>query len=356
MKITDVFKAKRIAMVRTEVASNQIPYLGRAFFPFDKKAGLDLSWIKGSKGLPVALKPSAFDTVSTLRSREGINIVETELAYFKESMLLKEKDEQEILRVQESTDPYAKDVINHIYNDAETLVEGAEVIPERMVWSLLAPEDGTPRIRLQADNANYEYNYDPNGNWQETNFAELTGSDAWSDPDSDPIKDLDTMATAIEDRCGTRPTLIVTSPTVMNYLKANNKIKGYFLTLHPDMVGFMTESRVRELFVSELKMEVIVYKKRYIDYDGDAQNFFPNTMVSLLPKGALGKTWFGTTPEERTKQQDPSYDCELVEGGIAVAVTRTHDPEHTKTTVAEICLPSWEMMDYCGALKVAETD
>ena len=32
------------------------PYLGRSFFGTDKKMGLDLKFIKGAKGLPIALK------------------------------------------------------------------------------------------------------------------------------------------------------------------------------------------------------------------------------------------------------------------------------------------------------------
>ena len=98
MNIRDVYSAKAIALVNTEVASNKIAYLGSGLFPAKKKMGLDLKWIKTSKGLPVSLAPSNFDAVSTLRSREGFKLTETEMAFFRESMLIKEADEQEIAK------------------------------------------------------------------------------------------------------------------------------------------------------------------------------------------------------------------------------------------------------------------
>ena len=61
MDLTKLFTARAIAAYYNEVASTAIPYLGAALFPAKKKAGLDLSWIKGSRGLPISLMPSNFD-------------------------------------------------------------------------------------------------------------------------------------------------------------------------------------------------------------------------------------------------------------------------------------------------------
>ena len=46
-----------IALNWTEATSNRVPYLGEQLFPAQKKAGLDLSWFKGNKGVPVTLMP-----------------------------------------------------------------------------------------------------------------------------------------------------------------------------------------------------------------------------------------------------------------------------------------------------------
>src|SRR5699024_11697689 len=74
MRLTDVFSARSVALNRTEVESNRIPYMGEAFFPNRKKMGIDLKWIKIHKGLGVALKPSNFDAMPTIRTREGIQM------------------------------------------------------------------------------------------------------------------------------------------------------------------------------------------------------------------------------------------------------------------------------------------
>jgi len=96
-KFTDVFGSSVIATIYNEAASNRIPYLGEGFFPAKQKSGLNLKWIKTSKGLPVSLAPSAFDVVAPIRSRQGLEVIDTEMAYFKEAMLVKEQDIQDYL-------------------------------------------------------------------------------------------------------------------------------------------------------------------------------------------------------------------------------------------------------------------
>ena len=355
MNLRDAYSAKAIALAYTEVASNKIPYLGRALFPAKKKMGLDLKWIKTSKGLPVSLKPSAFDTVSTIRSREGINIVETEMAYFKESMLVKEVDEQEILRVKESSDPYAQDVLNRIYDDANTLIAGAEVVPERMIMSLLNPNNGHPSISIAADGATYAYNYDPDGSYATNNYEALAGHYVWNDltADSlaDPLKDIQEAQDNVEAKTGTRPSIAIMSRETFNYVKANPKIKNYILAQNITANVMITDARVKELFMTELGVTIIVYTKQYKNESGVAQQFFANGFCALIPEGSLGNTWFGTTPDERTLLGDPNYDTSIVDTGIAVTVTTTSDPVHTKTTVSEIVLPSYERMDETYVIK-----
>lgn len=148
MNITEIFTAKAVADNYTEVASNAVPYLGTGFFPPKKKMGIDLKWIIGHKGLPVSLMPSAFDAKSTFRDRVGISITETKMAFFRESYIVKEEDEQEIMRIQDANDPYAANVLEHVFDDARNLIEGAAVVPERMRMQLLAPLGGSMGIEV----------------------------------------------------------------------------------------------------------------------------------------------------------------------------------------------------------------
>ena len=124
-KFTDVFGSSVIAAIYNEAASNRIPYLGEGFFPAKQKSGLTLKWIKTSKGLPVSLAPSAFDVVAPIRSRQGLEVIDTEMAYFKEAMLVKEQDIQDYETAVEGS-PLAKEILDRIFDDATTLVDGAK--------------------------------------------------------------------------------------------------------------------------------------------------------------------------------------------------------------------------------------
>lgn len=354
MKLSDVFNAKAIAYNYSEAGSNAIPYLGEGLFPAEKKAGLDLKWVKGHKGLPVSLAPSNFDTKSKFRDRVGVTKNETEMPFFRESMLVKEQDEQEILRVQDSNDPYAVQVLNNIFNDTQTLVDGAKVVPERMRMQLLAPLDGKVGINISANGTNYTYNYDPDGSWKANHYAKIvTEADKWSaSATCDPVKNLEDAMDAQEAESGERPAIILMSKATFNMIKASKKVQSGVLAQNTTANVNYTSARVKSYLEEELNVSVAVYNKMFKDETGTAKKFYPDNIVMLLPSGTLGKTWFGTTPEERTLKSRADADVSLVETGISVAVTITDDPVNTKTTVSEIVLPSFERMDECYGLEV----
>lgn len=354
MNISDIFSAASIAAQQSEAGSNRIPYLGEGFFPAKKKMGLDLKWIKSHKGLPVSLAPSNFDAKSTLRTREGIKVDETQMAFFRESMLVKEEDEQEIMRIIDSNDPYLSTVLASIYDDASSLVEGARVVAERMRMQLLAPiANGSPKITLEANGVQYSYNYDPDGSYKANNYKSITDSSKkWSNTEtSDPMSDIQDALDSVEANTGTRPTIMLCGKAVMGYLKSNAKIKSAVLAQNVTANVFMTDARVNELFKNELGVTIIVYSKQYKDSDGTSYKFYPEGFATLLPEGALGSTWYGTTPEERTLMGNNGANVSLVDTGIAVSVTVTNDPVNTKTTVSEIVLPSYERMDETYVIK-----
>lgn len=355
MKLTDVFTAEAIALNYTEVASNAVPYLGTGFFPAQKKAGLDLKWIKGHKGLPVSLMPSSFDAKSTFRDRVGISISETQMAFFRESMLVKEADEQEIMRVQDANDPYATTVLENIFDDARTLVDGANVVPERMRMQLLAPIGGSMGIEVKANGVNYSYNYDPDGAWKAEHYMKIkTAEDKWSASETcDPVADIEAALDAQEAVSGTRPEILLMSKATFKLLKDSKKVQAGVLAQNTTANVNYTSARVQAYIEEELGVSIVTYTKKFKDEAGKEANFYPDNIVMMLPNGALGKTWYGTTPEERTLASKAGADVSIVNTGVAVAVTITDDPVNTKTTVSEIVLPSFERMNECYALEVA---
>ena len=353
MNLRDVFTSKAIALSYTTEANGGEPYLGAGFFTDKKKAGLDLKWIKGRNGLPVSLMPSAFDAKSTFRDRVGISFNETEMPFFRESMLVKEADEQEIMRVKDTNDPYAQQVLDRIFDDTKNLVDGANVVPERMRMQLLAPLGGSVGINISANGVAYTYNYDPDGSWKAAHYAAIASAqDMWNAPATcDPLKNIEDAMDAQEAASGNRPAIALMSKATFNMIKNSEKVRGGILAQNVTANVNYTSAKVKQFVEEELSLTLIVYNKKFKDETGAVKAFFPDNLVMLLPNGTLGSTWYGTTPEEVRGAQSGA-DVSIVNTGVAVTVSTTVDPVNTKCTVSEIVLPSFENLDLCYALEV----
>lgn len=345
MRAQDIVSTKALKLTHTEVASNKIPYLGAGLFPNVKKMGIDLKQIRTAKGLPVTLNPSAYDTVSTIRSREGFKVDETEMAFFKESTLVKERDKIELLRVQDANDPYALEVYKSVFNDFETLYDSADVVAERMRMQLLSSAGGHPSISLKGDGATYEYNYDPNGEYAANNYVELTGTSAWTDTtNSDPIADVKRAKKAVKKMWGADPELLIINDNTMDLLIANAKVRQYILSQNVTAIVNVDETTVSDIFKLLAKVTLVNYDKAFKNESGVAQDFYPDGFATLVPNGALGNTYYGTTPDEIELLNDAEVDTVVLDDKVTVTVTHTSDPAQTKTTLSEVLLPSFERM------------
>lgn len=353
MLVNEVVDSKAIALAATQDASNDIPYLGLQWFPEKKKSGLDLKWIKTHKGLPVSLKPSNFDALPTIRARGGLKTEKTQMAFFREQMVVTEEDAQEIDRIRDENDPYLQGALQSIYDDTNTLVRGAEVVPERMRMALLSTVAGHPKIGIESDGVKYEYDYDPNGSYTAKHYLKLDGTAKWSDTaNSKPLKDLNDARKALA-KLGKIATYVLMNSNTFNYLLENAQIKNAILAQNVTANIELTDDNVMSIVKSRTKLTIVLYDKMYVDEEGNEQYFYPDGKVTLLPSGALGNTWFGTTPEERTASQVADVDVSMYGVGIAVATkTEYGPPAITSVTASEITLPSYEGMDSTFVIEV----
>lgn len=355
MRIQDIFTARAIALNRTEVESNRIPFLGEQFFPNRKIMGLDLKWIKSHKGLGVALAPSNFDALATIRPRQGFSLVNNEMPLFRESMQVKERDMMEIARIQSASDPYADAVLADIYDDTNTLLDGAEIAVERMRMQLLSAQNGKVQINIGAkDNTIYAYDYDASGAWAATNYMEITTpADKWTAATAKPLTDLKNANKALASKGYTGRYALMTS-TTFDYLVSVTQIANALITISGQPVSYIDDEIVAEVFRRKTGLTPIIYDKQYIGYDGQPANFYPDNYVTVIGAETLGDTVFGTTPEERTLLGDAKADVAILDRGVAVAVQTTYGPPvATATTVSQVVLPSYEMMDAVYVIKVA---
>lgn len=352
MRFEDAFTAASAAFRLTEDASRSGEYLGAQFFPASKKMGVDLKWIKAHKGLAVALKPSAFDALATIRPRQGFEMQATEMPLFRESMTIKEMDQYHILRAQDSNDPYVAEVVNHIFDDVAELRDGAEVAAERMRMALLAPANGVMQLSIgMADQTAYNYDYDPNGAWAADNYAAVSNS--WATPlASTPLTDIEAAKNALASK-GYAARFILMNNTTFQQMAASAEVRDAFITASGVQAAYVSPAAVRGIIEANTGLTLLVYDKQYIDYDGTAKKFYPDGYVSVLAGEIMGRTWYGTTPEELNLLNDSSVDVAVYDNRIAVAQKVEYGPPVRRdTTVSQICLPSFEGMDGLYVLKV----
>ena len=349
MDFSTLFTPKAIAAHWNDTASNRIPYLGATLFPAKKKAGLDLKWIKGSKGLPISLMPSAFDAKATFRDRIGVSKVETEMPFFREGFKIKEKDRQDLLRALDSNDPYAQAVIAALFDDATQLIQAAEVVAERERMALLFPEGGDMQIVFKANGVDYSYNYDASGAWKSANYKAQSDTGLWSAASTaDPIADLIERKQAIDAATGATSRYAIMNGTTANYMYKTTAVKNRWLATSGVALGYIVPAEAKAVVEAATDLRVVVYDKQYKDEDGVAHKFVPDGYVSIIPESAIGNTWYGTTPEEA----DLREKCSIVNTGVAVTQIKDEHPVNINTFASEIVLPSFEGMDDVAVLKV----
>jgi len=346
MSIFDLVKAPELTSYWEERTQDQPPYLGEELFPADKKLGLRLDWIKGAKGLPVVLKPSAFDVGAVPRPRIGFDKLSAMMPFFKESTYIDEELRQELNMVMETRNQaYIDAVTRRVFDDEMRLLEGARARREQMRMMALT----TGAIAVSANGQAYNYDYGIPAGHKDT-----VGTD-WSDfTNSDPIEDLRTAMDTIEADTGIRPTRGVLTRKTWNYIRNNQKIIKSLFVLSNGQVGAISDDRLTSYIDQELQLELVIYGKRFKDDSGNVTQFVADDMVALFPSGNLGTTWFGTTPEESDLMSGTADNVAITDVGVAVTTMKKSDPVNVETKVTMICLPSFESADSVFLLDVIQ--
>lgn len=333
MTIFDLIKAPELTSYWETRKADTLPYLGEELFPPDKKLGLKLEWIKGANGLPVVLKPSAFDTGAVPRARIGFEKLSAQMPFFKESTYIDEELRQELNMILETgNQSYIDAVVSRVFADETHLLEGARARREEM--RMMALTSGA--IAITANGQAYHYDYGV----PSTHKSEVLTS--WSDSASDPLEDMRAAMDKVEDDTGIRPTRGVCNRKTWSYLRKNEKILKAVFSVQGGQVSALSDMRLSQYLMDELGLELIVYSKRYQDDQGKASQFVPDDTVTLFPVGTLGTTWFGTTPEESDLMGGKVANVSIADLGVAVTTIEKADPVNVETKVTMICLPSFE--------------
>lgn len=337
------------------------PYLGRSFFGTDKKQGLELAFIKGRKGLPVALKASNFDALAPLRDPIGFSDVRNEMPFFRESYMVTEKEEQDYATYLESNNAnLANQVLKEIMKNPLDLVLGADVVPERMIWQLLAPVDGIPKIDVLIDGKKpytIDYTSDNGAEYKKNHFMEITDEESkWSNAaTATPISDIAKAQEQHEEATGEKlETFIMNKKTWKQFVNAEDTKKQVLgITAYEGGI-YIKDNDVKKYLLDNYGITILVYNKMYLDSLKQSHTFIPDGVVTAIAGNAnmLGTVWYGTTPEERSGDKSIG-NLSIVNTGVSIYTYTTPHPVNTHCVVSEIVLPSYENMDSTFVMKVA---
>lgn len=336
MTIFDLVAAQEIVAYWEELVQDEAPYPCEELFPDDKKRGLKLSWLKGSRGLPVVLKTSAFDVHAIPRPRIGFEKLSAEMPFFKESMYIDEELRQELNMVLETgNQAYIDSVMNRIFDDEMQLLRGARASRERM--RMMALTTGVVSMANNGQAFTYDYQIPAN--------HKVTVNTSWSSiSTADPIEDMRVAKERIQDDTGAVITRAMCDGVTWRNIRNNVNIQKKIYVLS-NGVGSISDDRLRQYILDEVGISVVVNDKRYKDEAGQELKFMPTNTFVMFPDGALGKTWFGTTPEESDLMASNVANVSITDTGVAVTTIQKADPVNVETKVTQICLPSFEEAD-----------
>lgn len=364
LPLAEAFTARSLGVMwnNYQKTLGSAPYLGRQKFGTRKQDSLDLRFIKGKSGLPVSLKASNFDAQAELRDVGGFSDIQNEMPFYRESYMVTEKEEQEYdnYRSAENSN-LANQVLREISKKPMNLIEGARVVPERQIWSLLAPEDGVPKIEVHIGKDKYtvEYTSDNGVAHKKDHFVDVTNggaatTDKWSaKATATPLDDLIKIKRDFAKKSGYSIVRYSMNGETWEMVLEAEDTKKQVLGITAYNGGIrLQQSQVVE-YLRGYGIEIEVYDKIYIDpADGKTKYFIPTGIVSAQSAGVyLGDYVFGKTPEERSGSLTDG-NLSIVETGIAVYTYATNHPINTHCVVSMIGLPTFEGMDSVVVIKV----
>lgn len=333
-RIEEVFNTKELINYFKE--RKVTPMLGESLFPERKIQDIEFDMILGRGGLPVTAQVHAFDTKTQLASREAIEKGVASLALIKRQIKVAEK---EIIKVQNPrTDAELAFVLSQLYNDSEKMVEGVKVRVEAMRMEAIS----SGKIKIEENDIKVTIDYGvPTANKKSFN---------WSDAaTSKPLDDLETLASAVETTCGSRPSRALTSRKIVKAICASESVRKAINGVNSDKI--ITLAQLNELLVQCELPVFITYEGKY-KVEGakgfTTNRYFPENVISMFGDSTLGETIYGLTAEEVKLIGDGKMEEASIVGNIFVGTYTSIDPVGEFTKAAATALPSFPHAEELG--------
>ena len=361
MNIFDYVNAPEMAAYITEKyrTSNQTPLLGATLFPKDVYNGTDISWLKGADSLPVSINPSNYDAKATMRERTSFGKMSTEMAFFREATKIGEKERQEINKLlYHPSSALALPIIRNIFDDVARIAEGVDIQAEYMRMQLL--QYGKFTVKSLDETAVYTYDYNM------ASDHKISVTDKWNQPaGSDPVQDIIDACDKAETATGVRPTRAIMNRNTFKLMCQTESVrKALCVGLRSDswQALYMSDQEVQGYIEAKTGVSIAIYNKMYTTLDaaslipnlGAAKTFVDDGKVILLPPTTLGKTWFGTTPEQSDAMSGALNGAQVatLANGSTLTTYREPHPVNVVQIVSACMIPSFEMINNVYVLTV----
>lgn len=339
---TDFINAKEIATYIRNLKPELL--IGEALFPRKKQLGMELKYIKGAKQKPVVLRQSAFDVASRIRALKAqVDEITKQMPFFKESVLINEKDRQDMLMAMQAKNQMVINMIlSKIFDNYKDLADGGDMQMERMRMQLIS--EGI--INIISEDGDIQFDFGVPDEHKEV----LAGDARWSNPDADIVGDIMRWKQKIRDDGYNVPTRMVITSKTFGYIMINKAIK---FDIDKDGRVILTDAIMKNYLKNKLGISVAIVSGTYKLEDGSLVQYYPDNKITMLPEGSLGSTYYGTTPEEADKLFGGDLKCQIVRTGVAITTMRLEDPVTVQTKVSQLGMPSFERADECFFANVA---
>ena len=328
-RIDELFNTKEL--LNYYRVKKQPAMLGDTLFPARKIQDIKFDMITGANGLPVSASIHAFDTETELASREVLQKGAAELALIKRKIAI---GEREIIAINNPRmDSEQKALVMELFKDGDKMVESVQTRIEAMRMELLSSGE----ININENNVAVKLDYKvPSSNKKRFN---------WSDPKTaNPLEDIKTLADAVEDASGTKPTRILTSSKVLNKILACESVKKAIFGVNFDKIA--TRKDLNSLLESMELPQVAVYNAKYKVQNANGKyttkRYFPENILSMFAENALGETIYGLTAEEIELLGSNKMEEAKMVGNIFVGVEKEGDPVRRFTKAVATALPTLE--------------
>ncbi|HBG1252855.1 TPA: major capsid protein [Clostridioides difficile] len=321
--------------------------IDEALFPITKQLSTEIEIAKGSKKKPVALRMSTFNSAAKVRAlKADVSIEKKEMPFFKEAIGIDENDRRQLIIYQTANKQnLVESLIKTVFENYANLVDGAGVQMTRMRAQLMQKGE----IELITKDGDVVVDYDIPANHKEA----LTGSAMWSDPKADIVGDIKRWQKVFVDEGSEKPIRMLLTEKTFGYITQNEAITNDLKTRNfGDII--LTDDDYISFLNKKLDLEVGLLNGTFLNEEEKTMSYYEDNLVSLIPKGSIGKTIFGTTPEEFDSQYGSGkLDTQVVKTGIAITTMVKEDPVAVDTKVSMVGIPSFERADDCFFATVA---